>query len=70
MIRNLGLDSRSTRLECAKARNEFTRSRIKADFQAGKGTKIILLILLGLEEMVANAGGTEILRDFYLPVFT
>lgn len=56
MIRNLNLPDDASRYECAKARNEFTRNRIKDDFKAG------------LEEMEANSSSKS--RDFSLPVFT
>eukprot|EP01114_Cavostelium_apophysatum_P012584 TRINITY_DN2852_c0_g1_i1.p1 TRINITY_DN2852_c0_g1~~TRINITY_DN2852_c0_g1_i1.p1 ORF type:complete len:1432 (-),score=454.04 TRINITY_DN2852_c0_g1_i1:258-4553(-) len=58
LIDNLDLAPDTTFREAAKARNNFTKNRIKEDFK------------LGLEEMSTLAGGTQKTREFYLPVFT
>eukprot|EP01122_Echinamoeba_exundans_P016614 TRINITY_DN8479_c0_g1_i1.p1 TRINITY_DN8479_c0_g1~~TRINITY_DN8479_c0_g1_i1.p1 ORF type:complete len:1374 (+),score=380.54 TRINITY_DN8479_c0_g1_i1:97-4218(+) len=59
MVKNLKLPRDTPLLEVAKARNAYTRTRIKADFKAG------------LEEMARNAKqSADAVRSFYLPVFT
>ena len=58
LINNLNLVDGTSKRECAKQRNNFTKNRIKEDFKAG------------LEEMVQLSGNNVKSRDFYLPVFT
>ena len=58
-VRSLRLPLAATLRECAEARNEYTRRRLKQDFHAG------------LKEMAEEAGDASFVADsFRLPVFT
>lgn len=60
IVHNLHLERDSSKLECALARNAWTKDRIKSDFQAG------------IQEMIqfGRQASASMMHEYHLPVFT